>query len=449
MHLIQSPPPHPAYALLKTIPGAKPPTSSKPPFVASLVEQSVKSLTEIWRPEFVPPVFCTSTQVSLADTTNASSTTQNPRRATLARKPTLQLPSPCSPSTQPSPPSYSGLAQATVFFGDQLVDGTVVTEKEQRSPERSLLHTTDLDAAARAPTPSPSPSPSAVPHPPPSTSIEGSFMSTATETSAVPASSQEPGAGGATHDLEAAVPAPSLSAAPLAPLSGSQPSSPMTAVGAGPTAAIGMAPAELGASARSSERSLMRPSPRPASGMRTLLRWYRGWLMWNGEDWELKENSRYINTVPSTTSIANSEPVRTLRDAGLTVVATATHLATELREVIETATRAKLRIVRTSRQQTARWRGRGEESEWNWRTRSRDDDTSLLRNETQPLPMHSLHCLLATPSLTTAWLEDGLWKGALVLVMILLIIVNSALQTRGSETASSIIVVDADAGDQA
>ncbi|KLO04713.1 hypothetical protein SCHPADRAFT_911489 [Schizopora paradoxa] len=124
---------------LKTIPSAKPPTSSKPPFVASLVEQSVKSLTEIWRPEYVPPVFCTSTQVSLADATNPPSITSNARRATLARKPTLQLPSPCSPSTQPSPPSYSGLAQATAFFGEQIGDGTIVTEKEL-VPIRIYVH---------------------------------------------------------------------------------------------------------------------------------------------------------------------------------------------------------------------------------------------------------------------------------------------------------------------
>ncbi|KLO14634.1 hypothetical protein SCHPADRAFT_927776 [Schizopora paradoxa] len=128
-----------APALLKTIPGAKPPTSSKPPFVASLVEQSVKSLTEIWRPEYVPPVFCTSTQVSLADSTNPPSITSNARRSTLSRKPTLQLPSPCSPSTQPSPPSYSGLAQATAFFGEQIGDGTVVTEKEL-VPIRIYVH---------------------------------------------------------------------------------------------------------------------------------------------------------------------------------------------------------------------------------------------------------------------------------------------------------------------
>ncbi|KLO04490.1 hypothetical protein SCHPADRAFT_917907 [Schizopora paradoxa] len=127
-----------APALLKTIPGAKP-HPSKPPFVASLVEQSVKSLTEIWRPEYVPPVFCTSTQVSLTDATNPPSITSNARRATLARKPTLQLPSPCSPSTQPSPPSYSGLAQATAFFGEQIGDGTVVTEKEL-VPIRIYVH---------------------------------------------------------------------------------------------------------------------------------------------------------------------------------------------------------------------------------------------------------------------------------------------------------------------
>ncbi len=145
------------FQLLKTIPGAKAPTAPKPPFGTGLVgelkgysrfafhfnifgtDQAVKSLTEIWRPEFVPQIFCTSTQVSLADSINPPPLNHNTRRATLVQKPSLQLPSPCSPSTQPSPPSYPNLPQATSFFGEQYGDGTVVMEKEL-VPLRIYVH---------------------------------------------------------------------------------------------------------------------------------------------------------------------------------------------------------------------------------------------------------------------------------------------------------------------
>lgn len=87
----------------------------------------------------MPPVFCTSTQVLLANALDTTRFASKTRREALPRKPSLQLPSPCSPSTQLSPPSDSGLAQATAFFGDQLGDGTVVTEK-QLVPIKIYVH---------------------------------------------------------------------------------------------------------------------------------------------------------------------------------------------------------------------------------------------------------------------------------------------------------------------
>lgn len=82
-------------------------------FVSSL-DHAVKSLTDIWTPEHIPPIFRTSTRISLASacTATPSATPCVAPAAVLTRRPALQLLSPCSPTTQPSPPPPSSLTNS-------------------------------------------------------------------------------------------------------------------------------------------------------------------------------------------------------------------------------------------------------------------------------------------------------------------------------------------------
>ncbi|KAF8070645.1 hypothetical protein FPV67DRAFT_1033891 [Lyophyllum atratum] len=86
---------------------------------SSLVDQAVKSLCEIWRPQDIPPVFIASARSMV---TGGATYEHNPieqKPSTRNRTRNTQLPSPVSPSTLPSPtltassssPSPSTLAQ--------------------------------------------------------------------------------------------------------------------------------------------------------------------------------------------------------------------------------------------------------------------------------------------------------------------------------------------------
>ncbi|KAJ6500102.1 hypothetical protein C8R47DRAFT_1110445 [Mycena vitilis] len=66
-------------------------------YATGLVDQAVKSLCEIWRPQDVPTVFLTSSRA----TVGSEHLPQPPK----SRRRNTQLPSPVSPLTQPSPPS--------------------------------------------------------------------------------------------------------------------------------------------------------------------------------------------------------------------------------------------------------------------------------------------------------------------------------------------------------
>ncbi|KAL5523609.1 hypothetical protein ACEPAG_7782 [Sanghuangporus baumii] len=104
--------PHPlASALHQTPPSCLKQTQAqktqltKANYVASLVDQAVRSLTDIWRPENIPAVFSTQTDITVVAKQPSSLTA--PQYPTLKR-PVNQLPSPRSPSTMPSPlPAFS------------------------------------------------------------------------------------------------------------------------------------------------------------------------------------------------------------------------------------------------------------------------------------------------------------------------------------------------------
>ncbi|PAV18544.1 g1 s-specific cyclin [Pyrrhoderma noxium] len=78
------------------------PSITKANYVATLVDQAVKSLSDIWRPECIPAVFATSTQITVTSVKPPTVGSQG-----LQLKPLVihqnQLPSPCSPTTQHSP----------------------------------------------------------------------------------------------------------------------------------------------------------------------------------------------------------------------------------------------------------------------------------------------------------------------------------------------------------
>ncbi|KAL5507530.1 PCL5 [Sanghuangporus vaninii] len=98
--------PHPlASALHQTAPSCLKQTQAqktqltKANYVASLVDQAVKSLTDIWRPENIPAVFSTQTDITVMAKQPSLTAPQYP----MLKRPVNQLPSPRSPSTLPSP----------------------------------------------------------------------------------------------------------------------------------------------------------------------------------------------------------------------------------------------------------------------------------------------------------------------------------------------------------
>ncbi|KAF8158700.1 hypothetical protein K438DRAFT_332569 [Mycena galopus ATCC 62051] len=68
-------------------------------YATGLVNQTVKSLCEIWRPQDIPNVFLTSSRATVSSCSEQSPPPPQSRRRN------TQLPSPVSPLTQPSPPS--------------------------------------------------------------------------------------------------------------------------------------------------------------------------------------------------------------------------------------------------------------------------------------------------------------------------------------------------------
>ncbi|KAJ6594140.1 hypothetical protein B0H19DRAFT_1094055 [Mycena capillaripes] len=68
-------------------------------YATGLVDQAVKSLCEIWRPQDIPTVFLTSSRATVG------SCSEQPPPPPKSRRRNTQLPSPVSPLTQPSPPS--------------------------------------------------------------------------------------------------------------------------------------------------------------------------------------------------------------------------------------------------------------------------------------------------------------------------------------------------------
>ncbi|KAJ7188039.1 hypothetical protein C8R46DRAFT_7568 [Mycena filopes] len=79
-------------------PSNPPRESSKNKYATGLVDQAVKSLCEIWRPQDIPNVFLTSSRATVGSE-------QLPPPPTKSRRRNTQLPSPVSPLTQPSPSS--------------------------------------------------------------------------------------------------------------------------------------------------------------------------------------------------------------------------------------------------------------------------------------------------------------------------------------------------------
>ncbi|KAJ6499105.1 hypothetical protein C8R45DRAFT_104114 [Mycena sanguinolenta] len=71
-------------------------------YATGLVDQAVKSLCEIWRPQDIPNVFLTSSRATVGS--------EPPPAPPQPRRRNTQLPSPVSPLTQPTPPSPTSVA---------------------------------------------------------------------------------------------------------------------------------------------------------------------------------------------------------------------------------------------------------------------------------------------------------------------------------------------------
>ncbi|KAI0766478.1 hypothetical protein BC629DRAFT_1538024 [Irpex lacteus] len=77
-------------------------------YVSGLVDQAVKSLCDIWQPEDIPAVFCTKATSSSDSSTSGHALFDVPFVQPPVRN--VQLPSPISPTTQPSPISTSPIS---------------------------------------------------------------------------------------------------------------------------------------------------------------------------------------------------------------------------------------------------------------------------------------------------------------------------------------------------
>ncbi|KAJ7045717.1 hypothetical protein C8F04DRAFT_446773 [Mycena alexandri] len=88
---------HPSMPQTPRDPSNPPREGSKNKYATGLVDQAVKSLCEIWRPQDIPNVFLTSSRATVGS--------ELPPPAPKSRTRNTQLPSPVSPLTQPSPPS--------------------------------------------------------------------------------------------------------------------------------------------------------------------------------------------------------------------------------------------------------------------------------------------------------------------------------------------------------
>lgn len=75
--------------------------SQKSKYVTGLVDQAVKSICEIWNPQDIPFAFLTSSRPTVATSSNDSIIASIPSISLHGRN--TQLPSPISPTTQPSP----------------------------------------------------------------------------------------------------------------------------------------------------------------------------------------------------------------------------------------------------------------------------------------------------------------------------------------------------------
>ncbi|KAH8119276.1 hypothetical protein DFH11DRAFT_1493145, partial [Phellopilus nigrolimitatus] len=123
--LPQAPKPQP-------VPKAPP---AKANYVASLVDQAVKNLSDIWRPECIPVVFATSTQISVAKQQPPSL----PCQPQAIRRRSVHLPSPCSPSTQHSPLPPDPPRVASSFLNEHFANATIVAEKDL-VPIKTFVH---------------------------------------------------------------------------------------------------------------------------------------------------------------------------------------------------------------------------------------------------------------------------------------------------------------------
>ncbi|KAI5123700.1 hypothetical protein M0805_001726 [Coniferiporia weirii] len=107
---------------------------AKANYVATLVDQAVKSLTDIWRPESIPVVFATSTQVTVA-----KMPPNVPIQRQQIRRQSVHLPSPCSPSTRNSPLPPADQSRASIFLGEHFCNATIVAEKDL-VPIKTFVH---------------------------------------------------------------------------------------------------------------------------------------------------------------------------------------------------------------------------------------------------------------------------------------------------------------------
>lgn len=113
LHGLERPRHHPPpSAISQPLKNAPPRDAHKSRYVIGLIDQAVKSLCDIWPPNHIPEVFCTSSRVTIAPSKEPSSSVK--QEVQRLRNRNTQLPSPISPGSESSPTSPPGSRSSSV-----------------------------------------------------------------------------------------------------------------------------------------------------------------------------------------------------------------------------------------------------------------------------------------------------------------------------------------------
>ncbi|KAG6920284.1 hypothetical protein DXG01_005053 [Tephrocybe rancida] len=110
-------------------------------YISGLVDQAVKSLSEIWRPQDIPAVFVASAHsLVMGSGTYEASLILDPKPAPKKPFRNTQLPSPISPTTTTSPPMSSSPVTTTALSPSELDIASTSGSRGNLVPIKSFVH---------------------------------------------------------------------------------------------------------------------------------------------------------------------------------------------------------------------------------------------------------------------------------------------------------------------